>query len=72
MIQVHGLTEAQRVIADLLWGCDTMDEVQLVVDKLGHQARVVLDLIVLAAGDEEVEKMTSYPAAEAIIAKIKG
>lgn len=72
MIQIHGLTEKQKAIADILWACDTLDEVQLVIDKLGDQVKVILDLIVLASVDSEVDKMTSFPIAEKLISKIKG
>lgn len=72
MIQIHGLTQAQRVMADLLWSCDTMEEVELVISKLGHEAKVVMDLIILASVDEQVEEMDSYPEAEMLLSKLFG
>ena len=57
-MQIEGLTKAQVKLADQLWSLDTLDEVNQFINQLPksqqHQARVVLEMIELAAIDDMV------------------
>lgn len=57
-----------RDIADMMWSVDTLEEVQAIIDKYGHEAQVVYEMIVAAALDEG-EQDTSD--AQEILNKLK-
>ena len=54
-ISVTGLTTVQARIADLLWGCETTQQVDAVILLFGVDAIVVRDMIVAAQLDEIAE-----------------
>lgn len=72
---LEGLTPLQVEIAEVLWSLGTSHECQLWLSTLPQymrdEALVVMQLMLLAAVDEEVESMEYYPDAEAIIDKIR-
>ena len=56
MITLHGLTERQQLIADILWTCDTQQQVvQLIIslpESDRRDATTVAELMVWAVFDE--------------------
>lgn len=48
-------TERQRMIADLLWVCNTGEEVAVVVKTFGPEAESIRQLMMAAALDEVTE-----------------
>lgn len=53
MIEIQGLTGQQRIMADIIWMCDTQDRVDRFIDSLPTedlklQARSVVELMVMA------------------------
>jgi hypothetical protein len=72
---LDGLSPLQVQIAETLWTIGNSYDCKRWLDTLSPQMRdealVVMDLMVLAAVDEEVEMMEYYPEAEAIIEQIR-
>jgi|LauGreSuBDMM15SN_2_FD.fasta_scaffold1043815_2 hypothetical protein len=48
-------TERQRMIADLLWVCNTSEEVTVIVKTFGYEAESIRQLMVAASLDEVKE-----------------
>ena len=53
-MEIQFKTQQQAAIADLLWKCDSMAEVEEVIQTYGHVAVVVQHMIELEAIDEMV------------------
>ena len=58
MITIEGLTARQRAIMDLLWACDTMDQVSLLIQSLPHEqdrmdAQSLITIAALEAHEQE-------------------
>ena len=53
MIEIQGLTENQRIIADFLYHrCDTQRDVEAVLEHYGRDARTVYELLTAATLDQ--------------------
>jgi hypothetical protein len=50
-MEIHGLNDAQRAIADRLWDCENAHEVVDVIEAIGHEAAVVYEMMVAAHFD---------------------
>jgi hypothetical protein len=54
-IQIQGLTGQQKLLCDLLWSCETQEDVDRLIAALPedakHDARVVYELIIAAEFD---------------------
>ena len=74
MPTIDGLTAEQCKVLDELWACDTLEDMQELLDsKSGDELREVItlrEMIVLSLIDEDIEKMESYPDAETILRNI--
>ena len=70
-MEIYGLNERQRKIADLLWAMDTKDEVRKFIngmpDEFKRDAELVLDMMILAVIDE----VTDTREAEEVLEKFK-
>lgn len=66
MITINGLTQRQKSIMDLLWGCETLEQVQTMIRALPTQRDQwdALSLIEIATQDsiEEEQGLDSYEA----------
>jgi hypothetical protein len=51
-MQLELATAQQHAIADLLWSAENIEQVQEIIHKYGHVARVVYELMIAAAFDE--------------------
>lgn len=51
-MELHLQNKAQVRIADLLWAADSQEQVDSILQAYGHEARVVHDLMLIAAFDE--------------------
>lgn len=71
MIQIQGFSPAQIILADLIWNAPSVEEVNEIVGKFGHDALVVRDMIVYAAVDEALENATEFKLAKEIIDSVK-
>jgi hypothetical protein len=56
-MEIQFKTDEQRRIADLLWNCQSQQEVNIVIRAFGVQAQVVKEMI-LAATYDEVEDVS--------------
>ena len=61
-IQLTGLTNKQKALADILWQYDTLDQVNAFIDTLAspskEEASTILELMKLAVLDQEDPKAT--------------
>lgn len=71
MIQIQGFNPAQRILADLIWNAPSTEEVNELVKKFGHDARVVRDMILYAVIDDELEHEIEFKLAEEVIEMVK-
>lgn len=57
MISINGLTERQRSIMDLLWGCNSLEQVQVLIKSLPTPAdQMDAKSLVLIATWESIEQ----------------
>jgi hypothetical protein len=74
-MKLEGLTKQQVKICDALWSCDTDEAVTAYVrslpQRLQREAQVLMDMMILEAIDEQVETMSQYPDAEAMLERLK-
>ena len=58
-IQLHGLTRQQHQIADMIWSCDSQEEVARLINNLPpaykKDAVVIHDLMIAAVMDQHME-----------------
>jgi hypothetical protein len=70
-MEIYGLTERQRQIADLLWTMETQDEVKSFIKGLRgsmkRDAEIVLEMMILAVIDD----VTETSAADKVIERLK-
>jgi hypothetical protein len=53
MIELHGLTRKQRILADTLWNkCQSQKDVDTVLDLFGVDARIVYEMMVAHTMDQ--------------------
>ena len=71
MITLTGLTKQQVAYADLLWACETQEEVDAVVDTFGHECRVVHQLMLAALTDDAVANMQHFADVEKLLVDIR-
>ena len=71
---IDGLTERQVQLCDMLWACDTMEDVQELMDQLyepeRQQAETLMQIMIQDSLEEELAGMTRYPDAEKIFKKM--
>jgi hypothetical protein len=68
MMEIFFPEKRQRDIADMMWAVETLEEVQAIIDKYGHEAQVVYEMIVAAALDEGEQDVSD---AQEILDKLK-
>jgi hypothetical protein len=77
MIRLEGLTPLQVQIADLIWNCESQDDVELLIRSMPNEeyrrtATVMMQMIVVAAIDEVVDDPeTDYKAARKILSRFQ-
>ncbi len=58
MITIEGLTDRQRMIADLIWNCDTMDRAVVLINSLQGQdradARAIMQCMIYEVLEEQI------------------
>ncbi len=53
MIELHGLTRKQRILADTLWNkCQSQKDVDTVLDLFGVDARIVYEMMIAHTMDQ--------------------
>ncbi len=71
MFNIKFATPRQCVIADLLWACDTKDDVHAVIEILGTEAEVVFQMILTETIDQETQKETYFPHVMELLESLK-
>jgi hypothetical protein len=59
-MELANLTERQAFIATALWACDSMEQVDQVIELFGTDAEIVRDLILMEALEEELQEQESF------------
>jgi hypothetical protein len=64
MLEIQFRTAEQRRIADIMWACQTNEEVNVVLRTFGREAYVVREMLIAATFDEadSVEEAKEYLA----------
>jgi hypothetical protein len=70
MIRIEGLTKRQLKIADLIWACSTFEETEDIVQKIGREADVIRELVLLGAIDKRVEMQTDFSKIQKLLSTI--
>ena len=75
-LRIDGLTEEQCMYLDMIYACDSYEELSEIASTLPYAKRLqVMTLVQILLHEsieqEVIENMTSYPAAEEIIEKVK-
>jgi len=71
---LQGLTDVDRKLLDIMWHIDTQEELNqflsMLPKVLRDRAEVLIELVKLAAIDDEIEAMETYPDAEDMLRNI--
>lgn len=77
MIQIEGLTPLQKQIADLIWHCQSRDDVDTLIRSMPSEeykktAETMLEMIIWATIDEALDGpgLEDYKAAKSVINRI--
>jgi hypothetical protein len=76
MISIQGLTERQRTIVELLWTCNTLDQVKTLIAALPSRrdqldAAALIEIVTQESLEEEGELANYESAAEAAISSAR-
>lgn len=66
-LEIEGLTKRQMAIADLLWVCESQEEVSAVLSHYGHEAVVVQQMMIASAFDRVKETDLAQEAISKIL-----
>ena len=70
-MEIQFANNTQCAIADLLWACRTIEDVQAVIRVFGTEAEVVYNMIMAVAVDEELSKKEEFPEVMKILEGLK-
>lgn len=75
MITLTGLTDRQTQLCDMLWECDTEDDILELAMALPpverEQLAVLKDMMIQESLEEELSLMERYPDAEEMLERLK-
>ena len=74
-ITIEGLNARQRVLADIIWACDTRKQINefirsLPTVELQDEARAIVDLMIMATIEQAYDGLGSLDEADALIRKV--
>lgn len=72
MITLTGLSPEQMVLAEQIWKCQTMQDVDSIIAVHGREARIIYEMLTLAYWDYTVDDMTVFPEARKLLEPIFG
>lgn len=75
-ITLEGLNARQKVLADMIWACDTKADIDRFIAALGtkalkHEAQVIVDLLLMATIEQAYDGIGSLDEANKLINKVK-
>ena len=74
-ITIDGLSPRQRILADLIWACDTRPQINALIRNLPtvdlqDEARVIVDLMLMATIEQCYDGITPMDEAEKVLKRI--
>lgn len=74
-ITIEGLNARQRVLADIIWACETRKQINefirtLPTVDLQDEARAIVDLMIMATIEQAYDGLGSLDEADALIRKV--
>lgn len=74
-ITIEGLNARQRVLADIIWACQTRKDINAFIRslptvELQDEARVIVDMMVMATIEQAYDGLGSLDEADALIRKV--
>jgi hypothetical protein len=75
-ITLEGLNARQKVLADMIWACDTRAEIDLFIKSLPNkalktEAQVIIDMLLMATIEQAYDGLGSLDEAQQLINKVK-
>jgi hypothetical protein len=74
MIKIHGLTQGQKEMLDIIWSFDEPRDLQNFIETLDEREQLEYNtlsrLVIMAVIDQHTEKMTDFPEALNIIKRV--
>ena len=74
-MEIRGLTDRQVELCDMLWACDTQEDVAELMEMLYEpertQAKTLMQIMLMEEVEEELSLMERYPEAEAMLDRLK-
>jgi hypothetical protein len=74
-ITLEGLNARQKVLADMIWACDSKAEIDLFIKSLPNkalktEAQVIIDLLLMATIEQAYDGLGSMDEAKQLINKV--
>jgi hypothetical protein len=74
-ITLEGLNARQKVLADMIWACDTRAEIDLFIKSLPNkalktEAQVIIDMLLMATIEQAYDGLGSMDEANELINKV--
>ena len=74
-ITIQGLNARQKVLADILWACDTRDEMTKLIKalptkELKHEAEAIVNLMIMAAIEQAYDGIAGLDEANDLINRV--
>jgi hypothetical protein len=74
-ITLEGLNARQKVLADMIWACDTKAEIDLFIKSLPNkalktEAQVIIDMLLMATIEQAYDGLGSMDEANELINKV--
>lgn len=74
-IQIQGLNAQQRVLADIIWACDTRAQINTFIRslptvQLQDEARTIVDMMIMATIEQCYDGISPMDEAEQLIRKV--
>lgn len=75
MIELHGLTEHQCELLDIIWSIDSMPEVEAWVETLSErdqqECQALIELLAIEILDQQIRMAVKFPEASKLIKRIQ-
>ena len=75
MLEIHGLTVRQVKLLEIIWSCQTREEIDDLISNLAERDQLeclsLVELLTLEVIDSKVDSMTRFPKVNKIIKHIK-
>jgi hypothetical protein len=74
-ITIEGLNERQKVLADMIWACDSRAQINTLIRslptvQLQDEAKSIMEMMILATIEQAYDGLGSLDEADALIRKV--